>query len=54
MHLKSRLVMCLAVPAKILEINGDLAKVDFGGVTREINVTLVNVKIGDYVLVHAG
>lgn len=28
---------------------------DFGeGVLREVNVALVNVKIGDYVLVHAG
>jgi len=46
--------MCLAVPAKVLKINGDLAKVDFGGVVREVNIMLVNAKVGDYVLVHAG
>ena len=46
--------MCLAVSAKILEINGDLAKADFGGLVREVNVMLVNAKVGDYVLVHAG
>lgn len=47
--------MCLAVPAKILEINGDLARVDFGGgVMREVNIMLVDAKVGDYVLVHAG
>ncbi|MBS7634598.1 HypC/HybG/HupF family hydrogenase formation chaperone [Candidatus Bathyarchaeota archaeon] len=47
--------MCLAVPAKILEINGDLAKVDFGGgITREVNIMLVDARVGDYVLVHAG
>ncbi|MEM1550762.1 MAG: HypC/HybG/HupF family hydrogenase formation chaperone [Candidatus Bathyarchaeia archaeon] len=47
--------MCLAVPARIIEINGDLAKVDFGGgVIREANVSLVDAKVGDYVLVHAG
>ncbi|MBS7653806.1 MAG: HypC/HybG/HupF family hydrogenase formation chaperone [Candidatus Bathyarchaeia archaeon] len=47
--------MCLAVPAKILEINGDLAKVDFGGgVMREVNIMLVDARVGDYVLVHAG
>ncbi|MEM2110395.1 MAG: HypC/HybG/HupF family hydrogenase formation chaperone [Candidatus Bathyarchaeia archaeon] len=47
--------MCLAVPARILEVKDDLAKVDFGGgVIREVNVMLVNAKIGDYILVHAG
>ncbi|PVX23338.1 MAG: HypC/HybG/HupF family hydrogenase formation chaperone [Candidatus Bathyarchaeum sp.] len=47
--------MCLAIPAKILEVNGDVAKVDFGqGVAREVNVMLVNAKVGEYVLVHAG
>jgi hydrogenase expression/formation protein HypC len=47
--------VCLAIPAKILEINGDIAKVDFGqGVAREVNITLVEAKIGEYVLIHAG
>lgn len=47
--------MCLAIPAKIIEIKGDLAKVDFGeGVQREVNITLVEAKVGEYVLVHAG
>ncbi|MEM2026731.1 MAG: HypC/HybG/HupF family hydrogenase formation chaperone [Candidatus Bathyarchaeia archaeon] len=46
--------MCLAVPARVIEVKGDLAKVDFGGVVREVNISLVDAKIGDYVLVHAG
>ena len=47
--------LCLAIPARVLEVNGDVAKVDFGqGVAREVNVTLVNAKVGEYVLVHAG
>jgi len=47
--------MCLAIPAKIIEINGDTAKVDFGaGTLREINISLVDAKIGEYVIVHAG
>jgi hydrogenase expression/formation protein HypC len=47
--------LCLAIPAKILEVNGDVAKVDFGqGVAREVNVMLVDAKVGEYVLVHAG
>ncbi|MDO9538054.1 MAG: HypC/HybG/HupF family hydrogenase formation chaperone [Thermoplasmata archaeon] len=47
--------MCLAIPGKIVEINGDKAKVEYGeGVTNTANITLVEVKIGDYILVHAG
>jgi len=47
--------MCLAIPARVLAVDQDKAKVDFGeGVVREINVSLVTAKIDDYVLVHAG
>lgn len=46
--------MCLAIPAKVLEIHGDRAKVDFGGVKRDVNISLVNVAVGQYVIVHAG
>jgi hydrogenase expression/formation protein HypC len=47
--------MCLAIPAKIMNMDGSKASVDFGqGVLREVNVTLVEAKVGDYVLVHAG
>ena len=47
--------MCLAIPAKILTIDGTKAQVNFGqGVLREVNVSLVEAKIGEYVLVHAG
>ena len=49
------IVMCLAIPAKIMNIDGTKANVDFGqGVLREVNVALVDAKVGDYVLVHAG
>jgi hydrogenase expression/formation protein HypC len=47
--------MCLAIPAKVVEIKENVAKVDFGqGVLRDVNVMLVDAKIGEYVLVHAG
>jgi len=47
--------MCYAVPAKVVEIRGDMGIVDFGnGVRREIMLAMVNAKVGDYVLVHAG
>jgi hydrogenase expression/formation protein HypC len=38
-----------------MTLQGDKAQVDFGQkVLREVNVSLVDVKVGDYVLVHAG
>ncbi|ADT85171.1 MULTISPECIES: HypC/HybG/HupF family hydrogenase formation chaperone [Thermococcus] len=47
--------MCLAVPAKVLEIKGKVAIVDFGGVKREARLDLLpNVEVGDYVIVHTG
>jgi len=46
--------MCLAIPAKIIKINDQLAIVDFQGVKKEINISLVDVKTGDFVMVHAG
>lgn len=47
--------MCLAIPAKIMSLEGSKANVDFGqGVLRAVNVSLVDAKVGEYVLVHAG
>lgn len=46
--------MCVAVPGKVIEINGDTAKVDIMDNICDINIKLVHVKIGDYVLIHAG
>jgi len=49
------MAMCLAIPAKVVDVKGDSARVDFGeGVLREVNVALVDVEVGNYVLVHAG
>jgi hydrogenase expression/formation protein HypC len=49
--------MCLAIPGKIVEIDRKKqnATVDYGsGTRRKANVSLVEVSLGDYVLVHAG
>ncbi|MCK5475011.1 MAG: HypC/HybG/HupF family hydrogenase formation chaperone [Candidatus Pacebacteria bacterium] len=48
--------MCLAIPGKIRSINKkiNIALVDFDGIQREVNISLVNVKKDDYVIVHAG
>jgi len=47
--------MCLAVPMKVIEIEGPVARVEEAGVRREVRVDLVEgLKVGDYVIVHAG
>ena len=51
--------MCLAVPGKILNIEGDdvlrSGKVNFGGIVKQVNLSYVpEANIGDYVVVHVG
>jgi hydrogenase expression/formation protein HypC len=47
--------MCLAVPMKVIEIDGPMAQVEEAGVRRSARVDLVEgIKVGDYVIVHAG
>ena len=47
--------MCLAVPMKVVEIEGPVARVEESGVRRQVRVDLVEgVQVGDYVIVHAG
>lgn len=47
--------MCLAIPLKLIEINGKKAIGEAMGMKREIRVDFIKEpKIGDYVIVHAG
>jgi hydrogenase expression/formation protein HypC len=51
--------MCLAVPGKIVSTTGEdfarLARVDFGGIVKEVNLAYVpEAQIGNYVMVHVG
>jgi len=46
--------MCLAIPGKIISIKDDTANIDFGGVVKQANITMVETKVGDWVVVHAG
>ena len=47
--------MCLAVPLKITEINGNEAVAERDGISRNIRVDFIDdPKPGDYVIVHAG
>ena len=46
--------MCVAYPGEVKSIEGRKAKVDFKGNLVDVNIGIVDVKVGDYVLVHAG
>ena len=47
--------MCLAVPARIIEKDGDKAVADAMGNRWKIRITLTpEIEVGDIVLVHAG
>jgi len=47
--------MCLAIPGKILSIDGHSALVDFDGIEQEVIIALIlNPEVGKYVIIHAG
>ena len=47
--------MCLSIPAKIISIEGEKARISLGGAEYNAALNLVeDVKIGDYVLLHSG
>jgi hydrogenase expression/formation protein HypC len=47
--------MCLAVPVKIVSIDGDEAETEIAGVRRRVSIALTpEAKLGDYVLLHTG
>ena len=46
--------MCVAIPGKVISVEGNRAKADFSGNIVDVNTGLVEPKMGQYVLVHAG
>jgi hydrogenase expression/formation protein HypC len=47
--------MCLAIPGKVLSIEGQKAQVDFDGIQKSVVIALLpRVTVGKYVIVHAG
>jgi hydrogenase expression/formation protein HypC len=47
--------MCIAVPAEVIEKkDGNIGVVDYGDLTQEVRLDLVDVDIGEFVLVHVG
>lgn len=47
--------MCLAIPAEIISMDGDMAKVSIGGTIVNASLQLIeDPKVGEYVLLHSG
>ena len=47
--------MCLAVPVRVVSIEGNEAEVEIGGVRRRVSIILTpEANVGDYVLLHTG
>ena len=47
--------MCLAIPVRIVSIEGDEAETEIAGVRRRVSIALTpEAKLGDYVLLHTG
>jgi len=48
--------MCLGVPGRVVSIDGDIAQVDFWGVTKAIRLDVIDepAEPGDYILNHVG
>ncbi len=47
--------MCLSIPAKVISVDGNMAKASVGGTIINAGLHLVeNVKEGDYILIHTG
>ncbi|GAH32450.1 unnamed protein product, partial [marine sediment metagenome] len=47
--------MCLAIPARIIKINKNVAEIESLGVKKEVDISLTpEAKVGNFVIVHAG
>lgn len=47
--------MCLAVPMRVVTVDGDVAICEIDGVRREASLMMVDgIEVNDYVLIHAG
>ena len=46
--------MCLAIPGKVIDIEGTMGIVDYDGIKMEVRLDLVDVEVGNFVIVHTG
>jgi hydrogenase expression/formation protein HypC len=54
-YITRNFAMCVAVPAEVIEIKeGNIGLVDYGELRQEVRLDLVDVKVGEFVLVHVG
>jgi len=54
-YITGNFAMCVAVPAEVIEIKeGNIGLVDYGELRQEVRLDLVDVKVGEFVLVHVG
>ncbi len=47
-------IMCLGIVGRVVELRGDVAVVDVNGTRFTADASVVDVSVGDYVVVHAG
>ena len=47
--------MCLAIPMKLIKFEGNKGVVELSGIQKEVSLNLLtDVKVGDYLIIHAG
>ncbi len=46
--------MCVAAPGRVIKIEGNNAVIDYSGNKVSANKGIIDVNVGDWVLVHAG
>jgi hydrogenase expression/formation protein HypC len=48
-------MMCLGIPMKVIQLDGDTAVAEAGGIRKDVRLDLVSdITIGDYILIHTG
>jgi hydrogenase expression/formation protein HypC len=47
--------MCVAIPMKVVEINGNVAVCEYENIKRTARIDLIpDIQVGDYIIIHTG
>jgi len=46
--------MCISLPARIVSLSGQTAQVEVNGLRRPVLITMLDAKVGDWVLIYGG